>query len=156
MSSATFARGASFGARVVSGPALVSTGIGAAAGAGLAFGAQMLVEHTDFFAKHWYAPALAVAFAGHVAKSMRNEKIAAAGMAGVGAAGAMAYYSWKLHDASRRASGETSGVQGDVGSPSDDYVDALRALPETSGVQDFGASHSQRSANPISSFKVAA
>jgi hypothetical protein len=154
MSMATFARGASFGSRVVSGPALISTGIGAGTGAALAFGAQMLVEHTDFFAKYWYAPALAVAFTGHLAKSAKNEKVAAAGMAGVGAAGAMAYYSWKLHDASRRASGETSGVQRDVGAASDDYIEVLRRLPETSGVQDVDLRRA--SSNPISQMRSAA
>lgn len=154
MSLSTFARGSSFGSRVVSSPALVSTGIGAASGAAMAFGAQMLVEHTDFFAKYWYAPALAVAFAGHLAKSAKNEKVAAAGMAGVGAAGAMAYYSWKLHDASRKASGETTGVQREVGAASDEYVDALRSLPETTGVQDAGPS--MRRSNPIASMRSAA
>lgn len=154
MSSATFARGASFGSRVVSGPALMSTGIGAGTGAALAFGAQMLVEHTDFFAKYWYAPALAVAFAGHLAKSAKNDRVAAAGMAGVGAAGAMAYYSWKLHDATKRASGtETSGVQRDTGAPNDEYVEALKALPETTGVQDAAV---RSRANPLSQMKAAA
>jgi hypothetical protein len=154
MSSASFARGSSFGSRVVSGPALVSTAVGAGAGAALAFGAQMLVEHTTFFSKYWYAPALAVAFAGHVAKSMKNDRIASAGMAGVGAAGAMAYYSWKLHDASRRASGETTGVQADVGDPTvADYMSELRSLPETSGVQEFSP---RRSSNPIGSMRSAA
>jgi hypothetical protein len=154
MSSATFARGASFGARVVSAPALISTGIGAGAGAAAAWGAQMLVEHTDFFRKYWYAPALSVAFLGHVAKSMKNDKVAAAGMAAVGAAGAMGYYSYKLNAASAKASGETTGVQADVGSPSDDYVDALRALPDAAGVQDYGPT--MRSSNPIAGMRTAA
>ncbi len=153
MSAETFARGASFGSRVVSGPALVSTGIGGATGAVTAWVAQMLVEHTDFFSKYWYAPALGVGFAGHVLKSMKNKHIAAGGMAAVGAAGAMAYYSYKLNKASKAASGtETSGVQTDTGAPSD-YMAALRALPDTSGVQE---PMSRRASNPIAAMKTAA
>lgn len=139
--SSFFARGRALGSRLISKPAVTSTVIGGGVGALTSWIAQMLVEHTDFFNKYWYAPALAVGVGGHVVKSMQNQQLAGAGMAAVGAAGSMGYYSYKLHKASKAASGETSGVQRDTGAPAlDEYAAAIRSLPDVGGVQEGRAS----------------
>jgi len=104
-----------------------------AAGTGVAAGVVggMLSEHVAWFQKYWYSLPLAIGLGGHVLKQTAS---AEAGCAAVGAAGAMAYYNWKLHKASVAASGgETKGFQ-DTGA-ADDYVEALRSLPDTGGLQ---------------------
>ncbi len=153
MSNALRAR--SLGGRLVSGRAFAETGVALATGAAISAGAQMLVEHTDFFNKYWYAPALATGVVGHLLKGVKNDWVSDAGTAAVGAAGAMGYYSYKLNAASRKASGtEASGVQSDVGAP-DDYVNALKALPDAAGIQSSSVPFS-RSANPLSGMRTAA
>lgn len=148
-------RGRSIGARLFGGRAVIGTGIAVGAGAIAGVAGAFLTEHTDFFNKHWYALPLGVFVVGHLGRAAKNEMIHDAGTALCGSAGTMAYYNFKLNQASVSASKptETTGVQNDTGSPMVDYVRALKALPDTTGVQDYSA---PRRSNPIHSMRAAA
>lgn len=109
-----------------------SSGIALATGAVAGLVGGILSENVAFFSKYWYALPIAIGVGGHVVKQTVSRD---AGSAALGSAGTMAYYNYKLHKASVAASGgETKGVQDTTG-PVEDYVSALRSLPDTAGVQ---------------------
>jgi len=108
-----------------------STAIAAGTGVAVGIVAGTLSENVPWFQKYWYSLPLAIGLGGHILKQTAS---AEAGCAAVGAAGTMAYYNWRLHKASVAASGgETKGLQ-DTGA-ADDYVAALRSLPDVGGLQ---------------------
>lgn len=126
----------------------VALGTGALAGVA----AGMLSEHVAWFQKYWYSLPLVVGVAGHALKQTTSQE---AGCAMIGAAGTMGYYNWKLHAASVAASGgsETKGVQDTMG-PAADYVQALRSLPDTAGLQAPMRTHAD-SVSTLMSMKAA-
>lgn len=123
------------------------TAIALATGAVAGAVSSMLGEQVPWFQKYWYAMPVAIGLVGHAVKQTTSKEI---GSAALGSAGTMAYYNWKLHKAAVAASGgaETSGVQ-DTRGPIEDYVQQLRSLPDTAGVQP-------RSAGGVMSMRTAA
>jgi hypothetical protein len=115
------------------GAGLKSTAESGAAGAATGLLAAMAAEKIPFMTKAWYISPAAALLLGHVVKS-RFPRFRDAGSGMVGAAGAMAYYNYKLSQAT--AATNTSGVQETSGPDDVDYVRAFQSLPEAAGVMD--------------------
>jgi hypothetical protein len=122
------------------GAGLKSSGINLASGAATGLVTGMVAERSDFMRSKWFISPLAAAVGGHFLKSVNRDM----GSGIVGAAGAIAYYNYKLAKGN-----ETKGVQ-DTGDVYDtgDYVSMFNSLPETTGIQDSIPSPSRR---PMSS-----
>ncbi len=137
------ARARSIGKKLFNMQAVKTSGIAAVAGVISGVGGAMAAEHVAWFQKYWYSLPVAVGIVGHVVKETVSRD---AGAAMIGGAGVMGYYNYKLNRASTQsqpAAAGTSGVQG----VADDYVAALRSLPETTGVQaPMSSIHSMRAA----------
>ena len=102
----------------------------------------MLNEKMEFLQQRWWLLPAVVVVGGHVVSRATRHKNIGASVKGAG--GAMGYYNYKLHQASVAASAtETRGVQETSGAQED--FDALRSLPETSGVQDMPSMESAAS-----------
>ena len=125
--------------------------------------AAMLAENVAWFNRYWFAMPGLMAFSGHIVKNTVSPLV---GSSMIGSAGTMAYYNWKLYQASVRASGGVATVFGpplrndvtrglqapDTGSPMGDYAAQLRNLPDTAGLQAPMATQG----NTVQSMRVAA
>lgn len=113
--------------------------MGAAAGGAAAYGVGQLAANVEFIRNNWYAPALALAVAGHFLK----RRYAGAGQAIIGAAGAIGYYSYALtHQGGGAPTGargfeDATGIQDATGPDAGDFATDVNALTDGNPVSQL-------------------